>query len=215
MVFPVEPKPGGQLAGLAGRRQAHTDFFYGTCKTHKPSWRLPWHRLLPAQPLPALNEHGPGLGQRRSPTGFSQRASSIYLIKRDRYKNSSSSKRGRLLWIRSIFSTASMVYPCFDVAHKRCIALAPKVYRFLGVGANRASAHSLLWICMGLSTPCAGRKDALACRLLGRQERRGQNRCCGRQVRPEEFDAWRPQFGDGRKKKIFPLSRHCTGLQPI
>lgn len=160
-----------------------------------------WLRFLPAQRLPPPNQWA-GPGQRLSPTGFSQRASAIYLIKRDRYKNSSSSKRGRLLWIRSIFSTASMAYLRFDVAHKRCIALAPNVYRFFSAGTNRAFAHSLLWICMGLSTPCAGRKAALACRLLGGQERGGPGPCSGRRVRPEEFDAWRQQFEGGHKKKF-------------
>ena len=100
----------------------------------------------------------PGAGASR----FSHTLRSIYLIKRDVYKIDSSSKRGGLLWIRGIFFTGSRVYACFDVLNKPCIALAPKVYRFCAVRIRRASAHSLLWICMGLSTAVKPGKCLLA-----------------------------------------------------
>ena len=90
----------------------------------------------------------------RTSERFSQDACVIYLIKRDVYKIDSSSKRGCLLWIRPIFFTGSRVYALADVLNKACIALAPKVYRFRTAFIVGVSAHSLLWICMGLSTPC-------------------------------------------------------------
>jgi hypothetical protein len=105
--------------------------------------------------------------------GFSHAVCSIYLIKRDVYKIGSSSRGSGLLWIRRIFSTSSRVYGRFDVLNKPCIALAPKVYRFCASRIGSASAHSFLWICMGLSTAAGSARMRLLerRRLAGRKGR--------------------------------------------
>lgn len=79
-------------------------------------------------------------------------AALIFLINRDRYKAGSSSKRHPELWIKVFFSTASTVYAFPEVLNKPCIWLARNLYKFLGDQKVSRSAHSFLWICMGLST---------------------------------------------------------------
>ena len=96
----------------------------------------------------------PGLsfGQGRARTAVHRKSCVVYLIKRGIYKTGSDSKRRCLLWIRPVFFTGSRVYARADVLNKPCIAFARKVHRFCASSASAVSAHSFLWICMGLST---------------------------------------------------------------
>jgi hypothetical protein len=136
----------------------------------------------------------------RTSSRFSQDACVIYLIKRDVYKIGSSSKRGCLLWIRPIFFTGSRVYVLFDVPDKPCIALASKVYRFWKLAIVGVSAHSFLWICMGLSTPWMPAGWLLPTGLLfSCQKKREQ---AGREANQDRSDAYRQQSQRERKKNF-------------
>lgn len=95
---------------------------------------------------------GSSFGQERARTAVHRKSRVVYLIKRGIYKTGSDSKRRCLLWIRTIFFTGSRVYARADVLNKPCIAFARKVHRFCASSASAVSAHSFLWICMGLST---------------------------------------------------------------
>jgi hypothetical protein len=81
-----------------------------------------------------------------------------------------------------------MVYRRFDVLNKRCMRIAPKVYRFCAVSKSRASAHSLLWIYMCLST--AGLQPS---RCL----------CAGSGWQAREGDAIRQ--GSGQQQSAMPV----------
>ena len=159
-------------------------------------------------------------GSWQSPHAFASRllnaAFFIYLITRDVYKTGSSSKRPPQLWITANFSTSSTVYVMLDVLNKRCIRLARNAYRFRGAANDGRSAHSLLWICMRLSTarcqvwPSASPRDAW-CSPAARQSRPGEQDEAG----ASRLDVSTQQFEARTKKKFSKrFARKVSGLQP-
>jgi hypothetical protein len=56
------------------------------------------------------------------------------------------------LWIKPDFSTASRIYGVLDVLEKHCIGAGSMLDKKAEFEKVSGCAHSLLWICSGLST---------------------------------------------------------------
>jgi hypothetical protein len=66
------------------------------------------------------------------------------------------------MWISRFFSTESTAYVAWKGLHNACAHRGPKLDKKSSSGNSRGFAHTLLWICMGLSTRAIARRHQSA-----------------------------------------------------
>jgi hypothetical protein len=66
------------------------------------------------------------------------------------------------MWISRFFSTESTAYAAWKGLHNACAQRGPKLDKKSSSGNSRGFAHTLLWICMGLSTRAIARRYSLS-----------------------------------------------------